>query len=151
MLYDLEGTAAAIVNNPANYQLVQHLLDVVQHEQQDALIWKGRDQYNGFFFALSSRVKHAAFSEELLFDPSNYNFDQVLEGLQARMVVGFIAYATPLQELDLSARLLAKKMTICVHKGAFVYHFKGQTIPIGVEHYHERRAWRRADGNPHGV
>ena len=33
-----------------------------------------------------------------------------------------------------------QNMTICVHKGTFVYHFKGATIPV---HTADRRAWRR--------
>ena len=32
-------------------------------------------------------------------------------------------------------------MTICVHKGAFVYHFKGATIPV--QDYDKRLEWRR--------
>lgn len=78
MLHKLDGEAAKVANNPANYRMVQHALEVF-HQKQDNknVIWKGRDQFNGFFFALSSRVKAAAFSAELLFDPKNFNFDQV--------------------------------------------------------------------------
>lgn len=76
--------------------------------------------FNGFFFALSPRVKEAAFSEQHLFDPSNI----VLH-----------------QERDLAERMRAKKMQICFHRGAFVFHFKASTIP----EYAGRATWRRND------
>ncbi len=50
------------------------------------------------------------------------------------------------QESDLASRLKNKQLSICVHMGTFVYHFKGQTIPLN--NYEERNAWRRADADP---
>lgn len=121
VVFSLSEQAAAVVNNPGNYHLVQHLLDVHYHGREDEAIWRDRPHFNGFFFALSSRVKQAAFADNLLFDPAHYNLDQ---------------------ETNLLRRMSNLNMSLCVHKGTFVYHFKGATIPVKVS---DRRAWRRDD------
>lgn len=78
VLFNLSTQAAKMVNNPGNFGLVQHLLDNFYHDQQGhAPLWKGRHRFNGFFFALSSRIKAAAYAEDLLFNPRNFNLDQV--------------------------------------------------------------------------
>ncbi len=169
VVHDLQGDAVALVTNPGNFRAVQHTLDSKYHGCSiDQVLWKHRKRFNGFFFAVSKRVREAAFSDALLFDPSNYNFQQVTHIVHlvlctvdctlhiehstfyivhcSRPFCGYLFLTplfthTPFQEADLGNRLLALNMTMCVHRGTFVYHFKGATIPLRIN----REVWRRND------
>ena len=81
VLYNLSEQAADVVNNPGNYYLVQHLLDILYHDRALEAVLHHQNEFNGFFFALSSRIKAAAYAGDLLFDPSNFNFDQARRSL----------------------------------------------------------------------
>lgn len=78
VLYNLPEHARKLVNNPGNYQLVQNVLDELNRAKDvKDMLWTGRDTFNGFFFAMSSRIKAAAFNHTHLFRPDLHNFDQV--------------------------------------------------------------------------
>lgn len=108
-LFGLTGSAAEFVNNPVNYQYVQDILD--EHgcngvfETADIHSKAG---FSGFFFGIRRSISRFAFDKKNLLNPKNRNIGQ---------------------EMDIFGRMSKDNSSrICLHTGAFIYHYKASTI-----------------------
>jgi glycosyltransferase involved in cell wall biosynthesis len=115
----------AFISNPLNYQRVQHVLDAWRrtHPEQpcEKVLTDRPGAFSGFFFGVGRGIAKAAFKPRELF---------ITAGVPT---VG--------QEHDLWMRMVKAGSRGCLNKCSFVYHFKGQTIPDGID----RKKWVRPD------
>lgn len=113
VLFDLNAAARRFVQQPLNYKRVQDALrnggcigPTAVKQNRDIHNMPG---FSGFFFGVRrSSVARFAFNSTYLFNPAFRNIGQ---------------------EGDLTDRLNAQGGKICLHTGAWVFHYKGSTIP----------------------